>query len=164
VASVSLVAQIRCVVLRHLKDLWTVFWIVTFLGLWLFYLNLFFAFGIGTGADNKTDFFSFFIFGPMPLASIWFCPLLYPIYGALLVFKQRALLLGALIFHHAVWLVCLFNPGIVSTDLKPSISAAQLNLVLTGSSTYITLLPPYLLIHGLLMWHALVGQRSGARN
>jgi hypothetical protein len=143
------------VVLKYLKDPWAVFWIVTFLGFWLFYGNIFFAFGIGTGPDNKTDFFSFFVFGPMPLASIWFCPLLYPIYGALLVLKQRFLLAIALLFHHAVWLVCLLKPELLTTDLKPSISAHQLMLVLSGTSTYITLLPQFVLIQGLLIWHAL---------
>jgi hypothetical protein len=143
------------VVLKYLKDPWAVFWIVTFLGFWLFCGNMFFAFGIGEGPDNKTDFFSFFIFGPMPLVSIWFCPLLYPIYGALLVLRQRLLLIGAFLLHHAVWIVCLLYPELLTTDLKPSISPHQLTLVLGDTSTYVTLLPQFLLIQGLLIWHAL---------
>jgi hypothetical protein len=147
-------------VLRHFKDPWAVFWVVTFLGFWLFYGNMFFAFGIGQGPDNKTDFFSFFTFGPMPIASIWFCPLVYPIYGALLVLKQKVLLIGLLFVHHAVWIVCLIRPELISSDLKPSISAYQLDLVMSDPSTYVTLLPQFLLIQGLLIWHALGAPKS----
>jgi hypothetical protein len=49
----------------------------------------------------------------------------------------------------------LLEPELLTTDLKPSISAHQLMLVLSGTSTYITLLPQFVLIQGLLSYHAL---------
>jgi hypothetical protein len=149
-------------VLRYLRDPWFVFWIVSFLGLWLFWGNTFYAFGIGESPDNKTDFFSFFVFGPMPMFSVWFCPLLYPIYGSLLLLKQRLLLLASLILHHSVWIACLYRSDLIPSDLKPSISRQQLDLVFSDPSTYLTLLPQMVFIQGLLFWHVLTVPKISA--
>jgi hypothetical protein len=147
-------------VLRYLKDPWVAFWMSTFLGFWLFVQCLFMISAEYSGKAKETHFFAFFLFGPMPLLSIWFSPVLNPIYGCLLILRQWILLLLALVVHHVIWIACLWRPDWLQTELKPAITWYQLSMALSYWEGYVLVLAPFLLIHATFGWHIVNGMRK----
>lgn len=136
----------RYVVRKLFSDPSVIFFLSVFIGVLLFAGATLTAFGIAEGAYTGTNYFFYLLFGPIAVSSIWLCPFLYPLYGAMLKFGFFKTLSLALFAHYIFAAICTFWPEI----LPPSLDARLTPLLRKNFQSvhfYLVAAAPFLYFH-----------------